>query len=430
MHFLGVVYFNHKNGCQKCFGVGTYDHSVRRVCFADFSQTKRTDKSFRDRLQPIHHKERSVLEDLMNIDGSPLIDMIKSFPTSDPLHLLDEGVMKRMINIWIKGTTIYRKKWSREVILSLSSQILLWNKEFPSDINRKIRALQFVKFWKATEFRSILLYLGIVAFKDILDQESYIHFLNLCLASRICSSRTYVRNLSFKRVARRSFEIFCTNYVRIYGNNAVVSNIHNIAHIFDDVDHFGSLSGISTYPFENHLREIKLRVRPSNTPIQQVTRRLAEMFLEKPTEEINFGIRKLKSRSWVPEMRYEFNLSNKSVFKYIRITPNVFLSTKKLGDKWLLTKTGDIVEMKYAFCMNNSYAIVGSPMKRKKDFFDTPYASNKTDIYLCDGEKNEDKIYEFNEVKAKLMCLSYKESLVFLPMLHSVDECNEFFSNH
>lgn len=51
----------------------------------------RTNISFRGRLQPSHHKEyRSIIEDLP-------IDMISCFPTSDPLHLLELGVMKKYI---------------------------------------------------------------------------------------------------------------------------------------------------------------------------------------------------------------------------------------------------------------------------------------------------------------------------------------------
>lgn len=36
------------------------------------------------------------------------------------------------------------------------------------------------------------------------------------------------------------------------------------------------------------------------------------------------------------------------------------------------------------------------------------------------------KLYNVNEIKAKLLCLSYKNQNVFIPILHSVDECLEF----
>lgn len=164
--------------------------NVRRMCFPTFDAMKRTDSAFRNRQQPIHHKEYSLLEDLRNIDGEPLIDMIQRFLTSDPLHLLEEGVMKRLLRIWAKGTTIYKKKWSKPQIASFDINTLTWNKELPSDINRKVRVMQFVKFWKATEFRTILLYYGLAAFKDLLGAKEYIHFLHLCLAIRIYSCRT------------------------------------------------------------------------------------------------------------------------------------------------------------------------------------------------------------------------------------------------
>lgn len=48
----------------------------------------RTDTQFRDRSQIEHHRELSVLERLP-------IDMIKDFVTSDSLHLIDLGIVKR-----------------------------------------------------------------------------------------------------------------------------------------------------------------------------------------------------------------------------------------------------------------------------------------------------------------------------------------------
>lgn len=172
------------------------------------------------------------------------------------------------------------------------------------------------------------------------------------------------------RVAKALLSSYCTNFINIYGSNAVVSNIHNIIHISDDVERFGSLNDTSTYPFENFLRDIKLRVKPSNTPMQQITRRLAELFLDiDENEGINLDVRKQQIVTWVPELKYEFKSSNESVYNFIKITPNVFLSVKKNGDRWFLTKTGEIVEMKYAIRKNSTYFISGSAIKEKTIFF-------------------------------------------------------------
>lgn len=421
---LGVVYFNHRFGCQKCFTLGVYDKNAHRVCFSKFDANKRTDDSFRRRLQPIHHKELTIssLECLKKTDGSPLLDMIIQFPTSDPLHLLEEGVMKKCINMWMKGKTVNkRKKWSDAIVDRLNKNILQWNRELPSDINRKLRTLNYLSYYKATEFRSILLYLGLVAFKNVLGEQEYAHFLSLCLGIRFLSCNYYVRNAKLKNLARVLLTEYCENFVKIYGKAEVVSNIHNIAHIAYDVDNLGNLNEISTYPFENFLHEIKLRVKPGNNPMEQITRRLIEQSSEK---QINFITKKYEN-VWVPELKYEFRERDTPdpLYKYIRIKPNVILCIKKFGDKFFITKNGDIVEMIYAIKKSNSYFIFGAPIHNKLDFFTKPYSSKNTDIYLSDGKKGQPKLYKDSEIKAKMMCLSYIENYIFIPLLHTYDEC-------
>lgn len=425
----GVVYFNHHYGCQRCYVRGVYDKVARRMCFPKFDEPLRTDKEFREKSQSIHHKETSILESLEMPDGSPLLNMISQFPTSDPLHLLEEGVMKKCIKMWLSGKGPRTKKWSKETISNLNKNILQWNREFPNDINRKLRSLDYLSHYKATEFRSMLLYIGIVAFKGILEEQQYVHFLTLSMGIRFFSCKYYVQNGNLKAIARRLLNEYCENFPKIYNVNQIVSNIHNICHIADDVDNFGDLNQISTYPFENFLHEIKLRVKPSNNPMPQITRRLIEESLNKPNSQINFVTRKFERASWVPEMKYEFGGANKSastvspVYQFIRVKPNVFFSAKKFGDKWFITKTGDIVEMKYAIKKANSYYIFGAPVKNKTDFFTVPFHSQKSDIYLSDCKTDQAKLFKYDEIKAKMMCLSYSENYVFIPLLHSFDDC-------
>lgn len=92
---LGVIGHNGRFGCQKCMTEGQYYRSSRcmsfpRIANTDIEREKelRTDERFRNRYQPQHHVTDSLLEQLK-------IDMIEGFPTSDSLHLLDLGLMKR-----------------------------------------------------------------------------------------------------------------------------------------------------------------------------------------------------------------------------------------------------------------------------------------------------------------------------------------------
>lgn len=74
---------------------GVYFRQLRKIAFPRIAVTDRerekefrSDERFRNRFQPQHHNEYSILEELP-------IDMVCDFVTSDALHLFDLGIMKR-----------------------------------------------------------------------------------------------------------------------------------------------------------------------------------------------------------------------------------------------------------------------------------------------------------------------------------------------
>lgn len=80
--------------------------------------------------------------------------MIKDFPTSDPLHLLEQGIMKRMLKIWMKSEGAkYKNKWSEANKGEINKAIIIHNRELPSDIHRKLRSLDYIAHFKANQFR-------------------------------------------------------------------------------------------------------------------------------------------------------------------------------------------------------------------------------------------------------------------------------------
>lgn len=213
----------------------------------------------------------------------------------------------------------------------------------------------------------------------------------------------------------------------IYGSSSIVSIIHNISHVVDDVESIGSLSQMSTYPFENCLRELKLRTRPSKSPLEQVTRRLVE--LTDDIKPINLDMIRLERRAWNPTMKYEAKDLGSGFYKHIQITPNVFLTTRKVGDSWFITFKKEIVQMKYALHKGDSFFICGNELNEKSNFFIKPFQSKLLDIYLCSERKSNDKLYAVEEIKAKIICIPSDESqYLMIPLLHSIDECNEYSS--
>lgn len=95
MIYIGTVRHASYHACQMCMAEGVYSRPKRKMCFPRIAisdmerETElRTDERFRNRYQPQHHVAYSILENLQ-------IDIVRAFPTSDALHLLDLGVMKR-----------------------------------------------------------------------------------------------------------------------------------------------------------------------------------------------------------------------------------------------------------------------------------------------------------------------------------------------
>lgn len=92
--------FNHTFGCQKCLVKGKYSKTAKRTYFEHIGCELRTDSNFRTQSQESHHKVISKLQELP-------IDMIKSFVTSDPLHLFELGVMKKYVEKGWRGIIFF-----------------------------------------------------------------------------------------------------------------------------------------------------------------------------------------------------------------------------------------------------------------------------------------------------------------------------------
>ncbi|KZS05360.1 Uncharacterized protein APZ42_031469 [Daphnia magna] len=127
--------------CTKCKTKGTlYNPNVNnpnssRVTFPQLNALPRTDHSFRNKLQPEHHKGVTILEELD-------IDLISGIPL-DPMHLTDLGVTRKLFVSWIRGK--YRNvKLSREKQNLLAKRIDHVRSYIPDDFPRKLGPLDLL----------------------------------------------------------------------------------------------------------------------------------------------------------------------------------------------------------------------------------------------------------------------------------------------
>jgi len=98
------------------------------------------------------------------------------------MHLICLGIVKKLINLWLKGPLNVRIRSSKSKILS--SLLLTLKSSITNDFQTSWRTgVNEVSRWKATEFRTFLVYLGPIVLKNVISEPCYAHF--MCLNTSI-----------------------------------------------------------------------------------------------------------------------------------------------------------------------------------------------------------------------------------------------------
>lgn len=360
--------------------------------FPNSRSPKRNNEGFRMKSYGDHHKTDTPLLKLP-------IDMIEDFPVSDSLHLVDLGVMKRLLVGWRDGNfPKLLTKWRAHDTQKVTHFLLTC--KLPSEIHRCVRGLDELLHWKAVEFRSFFYYLSIVILPDVMSKESYEHFLCLFCAITICSCQKY---RSLLDLSHELALYFVENFKNFYGNY-ITSNIHNLVHVTDEVRKFGPLNTFNSYPFENKLHVIKMMLRNGNKPLMQVAKRLSEC----------------SERSHLKDgSQTKFPIVTKSRHNKI-VEFETFKISQKSQDKYLMTTDGQIIEVKEITDTN----IIGYKIENLSDVFQIPIKSSYLNIFkasLSDDNRITVNV-NFNKVSYKLVATAHKDEIYFVPLLHTAKE--------
>lgn len=293
--------------------------------------------------------------------------------------------------------------------------MLRYNETLPTEIHRKIRSLEHIHFYKASEFRTIMLYVGIVLLKDFLPKNEYELFSKLFCAVTICSAKRYA---SYLPLARTLFIEYIEGHIAIYGLDSITSNIHNLSQVVDDVELFGELDQFNAYEFENSLHLMKLLLKQCNKPLEQLARRLYEI-----STTARLKSYKNEETKNFPNLKEHFNTTNTIAYRKLELA-NILLSDH-IKNRWIMLNDNEqtIIQFVYAFKNGNKICFRGQPLEiaSKENFFVRPFNSSNLNIFLYSSiELCDAKNYDLSQVKAKLFCLPYRNKFVFMPLLHTL----------
>ena len=258
-------------GCDKCTQEG--DYVENRMTFPRVDAPLRTDQQFECQTDEDHHRGSTPLLALG-------FGLVSGFAL-DYMHLVCLGVTRKLLMYWLTGPIrrhdrdhCVASRLSATLVSLLSQRLVALSKFIPKEFARKPRPVADIDRWKATEFRTFLLYVGPVVLRGILPDRVYKHFLLLSAGITILCSAQYC--VKFNNFANQLLTQFVQQCKEIYSPSFLVYNVHCLVHLAADVKRFGPLDTFSSFPFENQLRFIKRHVRKGAAQLPQAIRRIAE----------------------------------------------------------------------------------------------------------------------------------------------------------
>ncbi|XP_037512216.2 uncharacterized protein LOC119388952 [Rhipicephalus sanguineus] len=340
-----------------------------RVTFPNLHAPLRTNDSFRSQEDKHHHNGLSPFLPLS-------LDMVMCFPT-EYMHLVCLGVMRRMLRNWVsRGQGPRTCRLGRFERCKLNDHLRECASAFPSCFQRKPRGTEELDRWKASEFRTFLLYVGPVVLKSVLPASQYKHFLMFHVAITILVSPQY--HVEYNQFARDLLRYFVQQFGKLYGSKQLVYNVHTLSHLAEQCLVHGPLDEFSAFPFENHLGKMKKLLRSSNKPLSQLSRRLSEMRHLTPKVQKQ-GPRELKA-----------------------------------GDCFLLDDgPAVVVEVNDSSCK-------AAALQNPRDFYKVPLQSSWLRIFKCDASSGDVKTWRLEDLRGKAQCLKLrrKRNYIVFPLLH------------
>nr|CAI5841124.1 unnamed protein product [Callosobruchus analis] len=394
------------NSCTKCTIEGEYIE--RCVCFpyVDRNISLRTDEGFLNHEYEDFQVASTILAQIPNFGP------ISNVPL-DYMHLICLGVTKKLIMLWLKGYPLTIRLSSLS-INCVSSRLESFKAGCPKEFVRKPRSISEVSNWKATEFRTFLLYTGPIALKDVLPRNMYTNFLTLHVAIRILTSPELINNTSLE-YAQGLLKHFVQYFQIIYGKDKMSHNVHNLLHIKEDVRKFGALDNFSAFRFENYMAKIKRTLRKSEKPLQQLYNRYAEIEASLyESKKKCFDLQKEHTEG--PMMSTMFSYKQYKTCRY----QHFYINCTNDKDNCFMLKddTTVVIQNILQDIQDGKIFVVGEKITCSENFYTSPCNSSDLGIAVADSADHTLYSWSLDELKSKLWRVAYGENYVLLPLLH------------
>lgn len=195
------------------------------------------------------------------------LHLVNSVP-ADYMHCVLEGVTKSLL------TFLTSPKYSRQPF-SIRRQLnevdaALCKQTPPSEITRSPRSIaKDLSYWKASEFRSWLLFYSLPLLYDVLPPLYFHHFSLLICAMHILLQKTI--SVTECGAAEEMLNDFYGLLPELYGENSCTMNAHTLTHLVYFVRLWGPCWSQSAFSFESHNGSLKRAINSTRKVAEQLT---------------------------------------------------------------------------------------------------------------------------------------------------------------
>lgn len=233
--------FNGEYGCDFCYHKGgPYSHISPEPPLR--SESEHFD----------HAMAATPQQPVMGVKGpSPLMklskfQMVNGF-VPEYQHSVCLGVTRQLTTLWLDSRN-NAKPWYIGTKSEMIDKLLLAIKP-PVELTRVPRSVKEKKYWKASEWRSFLLFYALPVLSGILSKK-YLNHLFLLVFGVYTLLQENIQIVDINN-AEKALKKFVMEFEKLYGRENMTFNLHLMTHISASVRNWGPLWATSTFSFES-----------------------------------------------------------------------------------------------------------------------------------------------------------------------------------
>ena len=256
--------YNGYSGCSYCYHNGQHVYKAgMKYPFLENESKLRTHSSH---MEDVANVKSLGCPTVRGVKGEsafcskPNVDMVWGFPL-DYVHNSILGVTEQMWAEWDKNVL------SPEQRREIDELILLIHT--PRDLHRVPQKISTKSIWKATHWKSWLIFYSLPILSKFLPKDMLEHYA-LFVNSIYALLQMEITEEQLRK-CEEDFMIFVANFQMLYGIEKMTFNVHILLHAVHSVRMSGPLWGTSAFPFEHNIHSLKDTVNGPKSVEQQMS---------------------------------------------------------------------------------------------------------------------------------------------------------------